>query len=94
MSTLPLLYLYLPVRAAVALGKNLGEDRSDLHSYYGTEEDEEDITEEPKQQSNKGRREGEGLNRLNNKLSSMKGRANKNMDEEGRTEENREPSKG
>lgn len=78
----------------MALGKDLGEDRSDLHSYSGTEEDEEDIPEEPKPQSNKGGREGEGPNRLNNKLSSMKGRACKDKDEEGRIRENRWGTQG
>lgn len=56
------------VRAGVALDKDLGEDRSDLQSCSGTEENEEVIAEEPKPQSNKGGRKGEGPNRLNNKL--------------------------
>lgn len=72
----------------MALGKDLGEDRSDLHSYSGTEEDEEHIAEELKPQSIKGGREGEGPNTLN-ELSSMKVRASKNKDEEGRTRRNR-----
>lgn len=78
----------------MALGKDLGEDRLDLHSYSGTEEDEEDIAEEPKPRSNKGGREGQGLNKLNNKMSSMKGTASKNKDEEGRTGENRQGMQG
>lgn len=82
------------VRAGVALGKDLGEDRSDLHSCSGTEKDEEDTAEEPKSQSNKGGREEEGPNRLNNKLSCRKGRASKNKDEEGRTRENRWGTQG
>lgn len=70
------------------------EDRSDLHSCSGTEKNEEDTEEEPEPQSNKGGRKGEGPNRLNNKLSSMKGRASKNKDEESRTRENRQGMQG
>ncbi|KAI1243661.1 hypothetical protein IHE44_0001298 [Lamprotornis superbus] len=81
------------IRAVVALGKDLGETRSDLHSCSGTEEDEEDIAKEPKPKSNKEGREGEGPNRLN-KLSSMKGRASKNKDKEGRTRESRQGTQG
>ncbi|KAF4788446.1 hypothetical protein TURU_160816 [Turdus rufiventris] len=70
-------------KGSSGFGKDLGEDGSDLHSYSGTEKDEEDIAKEPKPKNNKAGREDEGPNRLKNKLSSMKGRTSKNKDQEG-----------
>lgn len=83
------------VKAGVALGEDLGgKGGSDPHSCCGTEEDEEDIAEEPEPQTNSGGRKGEETKGLSNKWSSMEGRAGENKDEEAYTGESGQGTQG